>query len=119
LQHLPAIATLPAQVRVQLSQNETGAPDRHNKGDAMDGNGTEQKVFKLPVLLEAPRERVRLAQAAASVDFLSQLIAERQRLPPQRERRRASLGVAVDAYANGGKIAVRRVPAGYRTTIVT
>ncbi len=40
-------------------------------------------------------------------------------MAPQRERRRAPVGQAVDAYANGSKIAVRRMPAGYRTTIVT
>lgn len=85
----------------------------------MDENGTAKKVFSLPVPAEAPRQRLRLATPDASVDFLSQLIAEHQHLPPQRERRRAPVGEAVDAYANGGKIAVRRMPAGYRKTIVT
>ncbi|MDB5539885.1 MAG: hypothetical protein JWQ89_1612 [Devosia sp.] len=85
----------------------------------MDENGTDKRVFRLPVVLDAPRERLKPANTPASVDFLSQLIAERQHLPPQRERRRVAVGEAVDAYANGGKIAVRRVPAGYRTTIVT
>lgn len=85
----------------------------------MDDNGTERKIFRLPVTLEAPHERLRVATPSPSVDFLSQLIAERHHLPPQRERRRAPVGEAVNAYANGGRIAVRRVPAGYRTTIVT
>jgi hypothetical protein len=85
----------------------------------MDENGTENKVFRLPVAIEPPRVRLKLVTPSASADFLSQLIAERQHLPPQRERRRAPVGEAVNAYADGGRIAVRRMPAGYRTTIVT
>jgi len=96
-----------------------GAPDRLSKAEAMDANGTEKKVFRLPPVLEAPRERLTLVHTPAHADFLSQLIAERQDLAPQRESHRAPVGEAVDAYANGSRIAVRRVPAGYRTTIVT
>ena len=80
----------------------------------MDENRTEKKVFRLPVALDAPRARLTLVHTPAHADFLSQLIAERQHLAPQRERRRAPVGQAVDAYANGSKIAVRRMPAGYR-----
>jgi hypothetical protein len=85
----------------------------------MDENGTEKKVFRLPAVLDAPGQRLTLVHTPAPADFLSQLIAERQHLAPQRERRRAPVGQAVDAYANGGRIAVRRMPVGYRTTIVT
>lgn len=85
----------------------------------MDRNGTDRKVFRLPALLDAPRERLTIVHAPASVDFISQLIAQRQHLPVQRERRRAPVGEAVSAYAKGSRIAVRRMPAGYRTTIVT
>ena len=70
------------------------------------------------MVIETPRERLKLVHIAPSADFLSQLIAEHQHLPPQRERRRATVGVAVDAYANGTNIAVRRMPAGYRTTVI-
>jgi hypothetical protein len=69
---------------------------------------------------EAPRaERlaeetfVRIAPEAA---FLSQLIASAQRLPPQRQRRRASPGAALGAYEKVGRSGVRRMPAGWRTT---
>jgi hypothetical protein len=89
-----------------------------NQAEAMDDNGTN-RVFRLPAVLDAPRQRLTLVHTPAPADFLSQLIAERQHLAPQRERRRAPVGQAVDAYANGGRIAVRRMPAGYRTTIVT
>ena len=50
--------------------------------------------------------------------FLSQLIAERYNLSPQREKRRAPVGQAVSAYQQGAQIAVRRLPQGYRKTIV-
>lgn len=85
----------------------------------MDDNGTEKRVFKLPVVQDAPRERLMLVQTPAQSDFVSQLIAERQHFPPHRERRRAPYEQAVDTYANGSKITVRRMPAGYRKTIVT
>ncbi len=79
----------------------------------------------VPVLLrpeqraERPSERSSLWRHAPHADFLSQLIAERQHLPPQRARRRAAVGVAVSAYDEGGKRAVRRLPPGYRRSIVT
>lgn len=85
----------------------------------MDDNGTEKPIFTLPAVHEAPRERLMVVQAPAQADFVSQLIAARQHLPSQRERRRTPVGQAVDAYANGSKITVRRMPAGYRKTIVT
>ncbi len=66
-----------------------------------------------------PRERLHLAYAAPHADFISQLIAERQHLPPQRARRRAPVGDALAAYADGARIADRRIPPGYRKTIVT
>lgn len=85
----------------------------------MDDNGTAKQVFTLPVVEVTPRERLMLVHPPAHADFLSQLIAARQHLPAQRDRRRAPVHQAVDAYANGSKIAVRRMPAGYRKTIVT
>jgi hypothetical protein len=46
------------------------------------------------------------------------LLAERDRLPPQRSRRRGSAEGAIGAYAEGSKVAVKRMPMGYRTSIV-
>jgi hypothetical protein len=66
-----------------------------------------------------PRDHLRLAHAAPHADFISQLIAERQHLPPQRARRRAPMGEALAAYASGARIADRRIPPGYRKTIIT
>lgn len=73
---------------------------------------------QLPALVGAPAPRPSLARAMPRAAFLSQLIAERQHLAPQRQRRRAPLGVAMDSYRTGASIAVRRLPAGYRTTLV-
>jgi hypothetical protein len=67
----------------------------------------------------SPRDHLRLAHAAPHADFVSQLIAERQHLPPQRARRRAAMGEALAAYDSGAHIADRRIPPGYRKTIVT
>ncbi len=85
----------------------------------MTHNDTGDRAFHLPVAQDTPRARLQIVRLAPSVDFISQLIAERDHLPPQRERRRAPVGVALGAYDAGSKIAVRRMPAGYRTTIVT
>lgn len=85
----------------------------------MDENGTNRQQTRFLVPLEAPRERLRFVPSAApSADFISQLIAENQHLPPQRQRRRAPVGVAVDAYAAASRSAVRRLPAGYRKTMI-
>jgi hypothetical protein len=64
----------------------------------------------------APRSTYR--RAAPGAAFLSQLIAERHRLAPQRARRRAPVAEAVDAYCSAGRVMVARMPAGYRKTVV-
>jgi hypothetical protein len=50
--------------------------------------------------------------------FVSQLLAERNDLPPQRARRGNTAEGAIGAYASGARIAIKRMPAGYRTSIV-
>jgi len=78
----------------------------------MDDNGTRIEIA-------APRQGywAAFARIAPRAGFLSQLIAEHQRLSPQRARRRAPLAVAVGAYATGARIVEVRLPAGYRTTL--
>ncbi len=67
-----------------------------------------------PVRLERRKqERIKLMRGAPKADFVSQLIAERDELPAKRE----AMGAAVGAYTAGSRIAVRRMPAGYRKTI--
>ncbi|CDP53749.1 hypothetical protein [Paradevosia shaoguanensis] len=70
----------------------------------------------LPVATEARAERPSLVRISSDATFLSQMIAERQRLPLQREKRRAPVDEAVGAYATGATRSVRRMPAGYRHT---
>lgn len=68
----------------------------------------------LPVAIEPPRSYLRLPRYTPHADFVSQLIAERQHLPTQRELRRVPIAEAVDAYCAGAERAIRRMPAGYR-----
>jgi hypothetical protein len=75
--------------------------------------GTGTALVAVPRPAAAPAGR-----GAPEAAFISQLIAERYRLAPQRTKRRAAVGDAVGAYDSGSKIAVIRLPAGYRTTLV-
>ncbi len=56
-------------------------------------------------------------RGAPKAAFLSQLIAERHHMSTQRARRQAPVGVALRTYDAGGRIAVRRLPPGYRLKI--
>lgn len=68
-----------------------------------------------PVRLERRKQqRIGQLRGAPSADFVSQLIAERHELLA-RDR---SVGAAVGAYTAGSRMAVRRLPAGYRKTVV-
>ena len=71
----------------------------------------------LPVATQSsPRPSLqRLSPRAA---FLSQLIAERYHLAPQREKRQESADIAAGAYADRAKATIIRMPAGYRRTVV-
>jgi hypothetical protein len=69
------------------------------------------------VLVQAPR-RPSLLRTTPKAAFVSQLIAARQHLAPQRANRRAPIAEAVDAYRIGGAVTVLRMPAGYRRTVV-
>jgi hypothetical protein len=73
-----------------------------------------------PIALPAPRP-VRLAvtfsAGSASASFVSQVIAERSGLVPISEVRREPVTVALDAYAEGAKKTVLRMPAGYNRSL--
>jgi len=56
-------------------------------------------------------------RGAPKAAFLSQLIAERHHLATQRTKRQAPVAVALRTYDAGGKIAVRRLPPGYRISV--
>jgi len=78
----------------------------------------ETKQHLLPVALEQAGSRPSFASFAPSAAFVSQLIVGRDRLPPQRDRRMANVDRAVGAYRTGAGIAVKRMPEGYRKTVV-
>lgn len=78
-----------------------------------DENGTGTALVAL-----SHRPGIRPGRGAPEAAFISQLIAERYHLAPQRSRRRAPLSDVVGAYDSGAKIAVVRLPVGYRTTLV-
>lgn len=79
---------------------------------------TETRQTQLPVPVTAAGPRPSLAWSAPTAAFVSQLIAAREHLPSQRERRTASVDRAVGAYRQGAGITVRRMPEGYRKTVV-
>jgi hypothetical protein len=69
----------------------------------------QRRVFRVPTAPTRPRDLLRLAPPAPA-DFVSQQLSE---------PRPTAANEAVTAYDRGARIAVRRMPAGYRTTIVT
>ncbi len=79
-------------------------------------NGTDGAA--LPVALGAAGARPSLARSGADAAFVSQLLAARDRLPPQRKRRLSSTEGAIGAYARGARMGERRMPMGYRKTVV-
>jgi len=92
-------------------------PGKH--GESMSRNDTEDaRPAGLPMVIAPQPAPPGLARPAPPAAFLSQLIAARHQLPPQRARLRAPLAHAVDAYATGGRVATRRLPAGYRKSVV-
>ncbi len=72
--------------------------------------GNETKGSGLPVPVDPARPRPSLARSASMAGFVSQLLAERG-------RRRGNPEGAVGAYAAGARIAVKRLPPGFRMRI--
>lgn len=73
---------------------------------------------RLPVPLAGSAPRPSLARSEIRAAFVSQLLAARASLDIQRTRRRAPADAALDAYRAGARIAVRRLPMGYRRTLL-
>jgi hypothetical protein len=73
---------------------------------------------RLPAPIEVVPSRPFYGDISPTAAFVSQLLAERQHLQPQRSKRRSTPLEASAAYATGKTISVRRLPAGYRRTIV-
>jgi hypothetical protein len=79
-----------------------------NTTDAQDKDQTERRSS----------DRRTFSRIAPSADFVSQIIAEHQHLGWHETPVGAPADSAVTAYENGAKRAVRRMPAGYRTTVI-
>ncbi|KKB07693.1 hypothetical protein VE26_13530 [Devosia chinhatensis] len=78
-----------------------------------DHNETER--IGLPQRVAPASARPSLARSAPDAAFVSQLIAARDRLSPQRTRS-SDPGSAAFAYGRGARMAERRMPMGYRKT---
>ncbi|MBE7732765.1 hypothetical protein [Devosia faecipullorum] len=72
----------------------------------------------LPVPSGAARPRPSLAHSAPTAAFVSQLIAARQKLGPYPVLRPGTPAGALSAYGKGARISERRMPLGYRKTML-
>jgi len=70
----------------------------------------------LPVAIDAS-PRFSSYRGAPKAAFVSQLIAERHHMATQRARRQMPVAEVLRTYDAGGKIAVRRMPPGYRMDV--
>lgn len=76
----------------------------------------ETTYRSLPVATSGGR-RFSSFQRTPRPEFLSQLIAERHHMAPQRLKRRASPLEVLRTYDASGKLKLLRIPPGYRTDI--
>jgi hypothetical protein len=92
----------------------------HARGMASsdDSGGIPRLSARLPVPIEKLVVRSSLDPSAPAAAFLSQLIAEREHLPPQRERRRAPVSAALLSYRGAAILTPPRLPPGYRKSLV-
>ena len=72
----------------------------------------------LPMVIAIAGPRPSLRRNETTAAFVSQLLAARENLPPQRRHRRGTVEGALGAYRAGASIGVKRMPQGYRRTIV-
>jgi len=76
----------------------------------------------LPARLPAPRETVVVQPgshfAPPAAAFLSQLIAERDHMAPQRARRRAPVATALLSYHGTAILTPPHLPPGYRKSLL-
>ena len=88
----------------------------------MSGGDDSSEVFRPAARLPVPVEKRALRPAdefpRSAAPFLSQLIAERDHLPPQRARRRAPVATALVSYRDTASHTLPRLPPGYRKSLV-
>jgi hypothetical protein len=81
----------------------------------------ETPMMRMPgtaiaVVRPATAAKPSLARTAINPDFISQMLAARDRLPAQRRRRQAPLEEALGAYAEGRDRGRPRLPPGFFST---
>lgn len=79
---------------------------------------SETERAGLPLVQHQSAARPSLARSVPDAAFISQLLAARAHLPPQRARRIGTAEGAVGAYGQTARLAQRRMPMGYRKTIL-
>lgn len=72
----------------------------------------------LPVVQDPAGPRPSLARSAPTAAFVSQLIAARAHMSTQRTRRMGTNEGAVGAYGQTARLTQRRMPQGYRKTVL-
>ena len=78
----------------------------------LDETGTRAEII-------LPRNRRATdSRSVPAAYFVSQVLAGHVHVAPMRDRKSAAVDTAMGAYACGSRIAVVRMPAGYRTTVV-
>jgi hypothetical protein len=84
--------------------------------------GVRNDGVSLSARLPAPREKIvvhgGLDLAPPTAAFLSQLIAERDHMAPQRVRRRAPVATALLSYHGTAILTPPRLPPGYRKSLL-
>jgi len=75
-------------------------------------------IPNLPMVIQASGQRPSLRRSQTTAAFVSQLLAARANLAPQRQRRRNTVDGALFAYNAGAHITATRMPVGYRKTVV-
>jgi hypothetical protein len=78
----------------------------------------QSETVSLPVAKTPAAARPSLAFSAPTAAFVSQLIAARAHMPTQRARRMGTPEGAVGAYGQTARLTQRRMPQGYRKTVV-
>lgn len=83
--------------------------------DADSPTPTEPKPG-LPMVLEPARPKPSLVRNPTAATFVSHLLAARQK--PVEKAPKTQVGGALGAYSEGAKASTRRMPQGYRKTVI-
>jgi len=103
----------------QMAQIETGIEAKMSNPSNNSPKKAQQEVKQaanpdnLPMVIEPTRARPSLHINRIPAQFLSQLIAERNHMAIQRNRRRAPVSLATRAYNSTTRIAIARMPNGF------